>query len=195
MPCVMPPITWLSTIVGLIMRPQSWAAAMRRMVTSPVSTSTSTSTHWAPNVRTDLSLGLAPRAPWPRIICGARRPVTSATVTLFAGSPSTQITPLRTRKRSGSSSSNLAAASNNWRLTSMAAARTAGPIVAWVALPALVGEYGPCAVSPRCTITCSIVRPSSSAATWASAVRVPVPMSCVPVITSALPSPLSLIQA
>ncbi len=40
-PCVTAPITWLSTIVGFTIRPQSCAATTRRTVTSPLSTSTS----------------------------------------------------------------------------------------------------------------------------------------------------------
>ena len=61
--------------------------------------------------------------------------------------------------------------------------------------PELTGAYGPVAVSPRCNVTCPTGNPSSSAATWVSAVRVPVPISWVPVITSAVPSLLSLTHA
>ena len=91
-------------MVGLTTRPQSWEATTRRTVTSPVSTSTSTSTHWAPKVRTDLSVGLGPRAPCPWIMCGAIRPVTSATVVAGSDSPSTRIWPPSTRSRAGGTS-------------------------------------------------------------------------------------------
>ena len=47
---------------------------------------------------------------------------------------------------------------------------------------------GPRAESPSWTVTRSSVRPSSSAAICAIAVRVPVPMSCIAVTTFALPS-------
>jgi hypothetical protein len=46
----------------------------------------------------------------------------------------------------------------------------------------------PCWVSPISGVTCDGCRPSASAATIATSVRVPVPMSCVPRRTMTLPS-------
>jgi hypothetical protein len=89
----MPPITWLSTSAALMIRPQSCAAATRSTRTSPVSVSTSTSMHCAPQVRIDFCFVFSPRLPL-------------ALPDFFAAA---------------------------------AAARTAGPRLASVALPALVG--------------------------------------------------------
>ena len=61
--------------------------------------------------------------------------------------------------------------------------------------PALIAAYGPRAESPTETVTCSSGMPSSSAAISAIAVRVPVPMSCMAVITVARPSEPSRTQA
>ena len=47
-PWAMPPWIWPSTSVGLIARPTSWAATIRRTFTVPRSRSTSTSATWAP---------------------------------------------------------------------------------------------------------------------------------------------------
>ena len=71
---------------------------------------------------------------------------------------------------------------------SAAAARTAGPIDGSVDEPAEMDAYGPRAESPSTTSTESSGNRSSSAAICAIAVRVPVPMSCIAVITVARPS-------
>ena len=71
---------------------------------------------------------------------------------------------------------------------SAAAARTAGPIDGSVDEPAEIDAYGPRAESPSTTSTWSSGSRSSSAAICAIAVRVPVPMSCIAVITVARPS-------
>ena len=73
--------------------------------------------------------------------------------------------------------------------------RTAGPIDGNVEEPAEIDAYGPRAESPSTTSTCSSGIPSSSAAICAIAVRVPVPMSCIAVITVARPSEPSRTQA
>src|SRR2546421_11764406 len=75
-----------------------------------------------------------------------------------------------------------------WRATSAAADRTAGPIEGVVEDPAEIEAYGPREESPSETSTRSSARPSSSAAICAIAVLVPVPMSCIAVITVARPS-------
>jgi hypothetical protein len=74
------------------------------------------------------------------------------------------------------------------RAASAAADRTAGPIDGVVDEPAEIDAYGPRAESPRDTRTRSSGNPSSSAAICAIAVREPVPMSCIAVITVARPS-------
>jgi hypothetical protein len=74
------------------------------------------------------------------------------------------------------------------RAASCAAARTAGPMLGVVDEPAEMAAYGPRAESPSETWTRSTGSPSSSAAIWAIAVRVPVPMSCIAVTTTARPS-------
>src|SRR5580765_9094438 len=61
--------------------------------------------------------------------------------------------------------------------------------------PAEIDAYGPRAESPRTKSTLSNERPSSSAAIWLIAVAVPVPMSCIAVITVARPSEPSRTQA
>src|SRR6266700_7363064 len=71
---------------------------------------------------------------------------------------------------------------------SAAAARTAGPIDGVVDEPAEIDANGPRAESPSETSTRSRGRPSSSAAICAIAPLVPVPMSCIAVITVARPS-------
>src|SRR3954449_13240508 len=82
-----------------------------------------------------------------------------------------------------------------WRFASAAAARTAGPTDGVVDEPAESVAYGPRAVSPSATSTRSSGRPSSSAAVWAIAVRVPVPMSCIAVKTVARPADVTRVQA
>src|SRR5688500_1691165 len=74
------------------------------------------------------------------------------------------------------------------RAASAAADRTAGPIDGTVDEPAEIDAYGPRAESPRTRLTCSSGRPSSSAAICVIAVAVPVPMSCIAVMTVARPS-------
>ena len=74
------------------------------------------------------------------------------------------------------------------RAASGAAARTAGPMRGIVEEPAEMAAYGPRAESPIDTVTRSSGSPSSSAAICAIAVREPVPMSCIAVITVARPS-------
>src|SRR6266540_1781694 len=81
------------------------------------------------------------------------------------------------------------------RAASCAAARTAGPMLGTVEEPAEIDAYGPRAESPSTTSTRSSGRPSSSAAICAIAVRVPVPMSCMAVITVARPSEPTRTQA
>ena len=66
--------------------------------------------------------------------------------------------------------------------------RRARPMLGVVDDPAEMAAYGPRAVSPSDTVTCSSGSPSSSAAICAIAVRVPVPMSCIAVTTVARPS-------
>ena len=61
--------------------------------------------------------------------------------------------------------------------------------------PAEMAAYGPRSESPIEISTRSSGRPSSSAAIWASAVLVPVPMSWWPVTTWARPSPESRTHA
>src|SRR3954471_16875003 len=75
-----------------------------------------------------------------------------------------------------------------WRAASAAADRTAGPIDGVVEDPAEIEAYGPRAESPSTKSTRSSGSPSSSAAIWLIAVAVPVPMSCIAVITVARPS-------
>ena len=75
---------------------------------------------------------------------------------------------------------------------SSAAARTAGPTDAVVIEPHDGPVYGVRSVSPNTMRTSPIRAPSASAAIWARIVREPVPRSCVPVRTSAEPSPLIL---
>ena len=48
MPCAMPPQTWPSTIIGLIMLPQSWMQTYFRIFTVHNSGSTSTIAAWTP---------------------------------------------------------------------------------------------------------------------------------------------------
>ena len=48
-PWAMPPWSWPSTRAGLMARPTSWAATIRRTFTVPSSGSTSTTATWAPN--------------------------------------------------------------------------------------------------------------------------------------------------
>ena len=50
-PWMIPPSTWLDAPSGLMTRPTSWIAAIRSTRTSPVSTSTATSATWTPKVR------------------------------------------------------------------------------------------------------------------------------------------------
>ena len=75
------------------------------------------------------------------------------------------------------------------------AIRTAGPTDATVIDPHEFPVYGVRSVSPSTTLTSSTLAPSASAAICANTVRDPVPRSCVPLITSTLPSGLSLTSA
>jgi len=61
--------------------------------------------------------------------------------------------------------------------------------------PAEIAAYGPRAESPSETVTCSSGMPSSSAAICAIAVRVPVPMSCIAVMTATRPSEPTRVHA
>src|ERR687883_277377 len=81
------------------------------------------------------------------------------------------------------------------RFASAAAARTAGPIEGIVDEPAEIEAYGPRAESPSETDTHSSGTPSSSAAICAIAVRDPVPMSCIAVITVTRASELTRTHA
>src|SRR5215207_3045615 len=73
--------------------------------------------------------------------------------------------------------------------------RTAGATLGVVIEPHEFPVYGVRSVSPMTTRTPASEAPNDSAATWVRIVREPVPRSCVPVRTSALPSELSLARA
>ena len=65
--------------------------------------------------------------------------------------------------------------------------RIAGVVLGAVVLPP-EPPLTPYCVSPISGVICDVCRPSASAATIATSVRWPVPMSCVPVRTMTLPS-------
>ena len=142
---------------------------------------------------TCIPVGFGPRAPLPRICASSSRPTTSSS---SHEPPSDDtIRPPFTSSTRCSRSKRCAAISRICRFASAAAERTAGPIDGIVEEPAEIDAYGPRAVSPSATETCSSGIPSSSAAICAIAVREPVPMSCIAVITVARPSEPTRTQA
>ncbi len=124
------------------------------------------------------------------IITSPSLPQTSAKVSVRS-LPRTPITPSRAVNSPAPASSIAAAASNSRSRASSAAARTAGPTDAVVIEPQEFDAKGSRSVSPRIVRTSAARAPSVSAAIWAMTVREPVPRSCAPVSTSAVPSRLS----
>ena len=103
--------------------------------------------------------------------------------------------PSRSASVASGRSNRCAASSITWRAASAAAERTAGPIDGSVDEPPEIDANAPRAESPICTSMWSSGSPSSSAAIIPTAVRVPVPMSCIAVTTLARPSEPSRTQA
>ncbi len=186
---MIPPSSWDSASVGFTMRPASCTATMRTTRTAPVSVSTSTSANWAPVVTIPVPVGFGPREPCPMIITLPSFAVTSPKASDRSESR-TCTRPSRVSSASTATSSSPAAASRSPRRASSAAIRTAGVSEATVMEPHEFPLNGPVAVSPMIARTASSRWPSASAATCARMVRVPVPRSCVPESTSAVPSVL-----
>ena len=131
---MIPPSSWLSASVGLMMRPESCALVMRRTRTRPVSMSTSTSANCAANAAMAVSCGLAPRLPWPMIITSPSFLPICAKV-IVRSSSAIRTTLSRAVRRAASTSSSSAAASSSRARASSAATRTAGPTDAVVIEP------------------------------------------------------------
>ncbi len=169
------------------MRPASCTATIRSTRTTPVSVSTSTSANCAPVVTMPASCGFGPREPCPWIITLPSLPVTSAKV-IERSVSRTVMRPSCVSRSPGETPSSPAAASSRERRASSAAMRTAGASEATVIEPHEFPAKGALAVSPMTARTPSSRWPSASAATCARMVRVPVPRSCEPAMTSAVPS-------
>ena len=191
---MMPPSSWLSASVGLMMRPASCAATIRSTRTMPVSRSTSTSANCAPKVMIAVSAGFGPRDPFPMIITLPSFAVTSAKVIVRSVSRTT-MRESRASSASGAASSMAAAASKSWRRASSAAMRTAGPTDAVVIEPQEFPVYGRLWVSPMMARTSDSFAPKLSAAICERTVRAPVPRSWVPARTSTVASEFILTRA
>lgn len=103
--------------------------------------------------------------------------------------------PSRSTSVDASTSSSSAAMSNSCRLTSTAAARTAGDSVGTVLLPPLALANCVLPVSACSISMASGSTPNSSATTMAITVLVPVPMSLAPMFRFTLPSAKNLTVA
>ena len=176
MPWMIPPSTWLEAPSGLTIRPTSWIAATRSTTTSPVSTSTATSTTWTPNVRTLIPVGFGPRAPLPRI-CDSSSTSTTSCSGVSARHAALLGDVLDLLARVGGRGAH----GRPHRRQRRGAGRDRR-----VRPARRVAEHDVDVVERK---------PSSSAAICAIAVRVPVPMSCIAVITVARPSEPSRTQA
>ena len=106
-------------------------------------------------------------------------------VVLPVSSPST---PSRTVIRCGSTPRRRAASATNRARASAHAWRSAAPEWATDMLPAVIPSSGPSVVSAAIIRTSATSTSSSSAAIWASAVRMPWPSSTLPTRTVTVPS-------
>src|SRR5262249_779414 len=167
------------------MRPQSWTVRIRLTRTIPVSMSTSTSLNCTPVVPVDDS----PSTHRPSTELGSvplRLPASFHARTLD-GLSFTWMRPFVATSVSGSTPSDGPTFAHNVSSALPAVERIAGDTDAAVVLPPdpPLNGYN---VSPISGFTALMGRPSVSAATMATIVRVPVPRSCVPHFTTTLPS-------
>src|SRR5882757_6948696 len=105
------------------------------------------------------------------------------------------MTPSATASRSAGTPRRLLARSIRIARTSAPASRSAVPLYSIDWLPDVTPSFGVRPVSPEIMWTRPSGRSSSSAAIWASAVKMPCPSSTLPVDTVALPSASMRIQA
>ena len=103
--------------------------------------------------------------------------------------------PVPTRSSSTGASSSGAMRSNNFCFAAAAAVLMTGATDAVVWLPPLPPEGNPGSLSPTLTVISVGASPNSSATMIAIAVRMPVPISCVPVTASTVPSALMVTRA
>jgi hypothetical protein len=175
--------------------PQSWTATTRSTLTFPVSVSTATSANCAPQVnRFQASSWFSARSTVAEAPSEESSLHASANDTFFAGSAEDVTNPPATETVSGETFHSFATASPSFFLAATAARRIVGALEGVVDEPPESGPNG-IRVSPIRTEIFSSGSPSSSAATIATIVREPVPMSWTPCSTSAEPSRFSVTVA
>src|SRR6266545_2664434 len=185
MAAMTPPYAWLSAVSLSTIKPQSWIARMRVTFTMPVSTSTLASANCTPLVPLDDR----PSSHFPSTEIG------SVPINLHAsfhdrpldGLPLTKMRPSSAARSSGFAPSVGATLANNSSSALTDVTRIAGLTDAAVVLPPDPPLNG-YTVSPISGFTAPNGSPNVSAATIATIVRVPVPMSWVPHFTTTLPS-------
>src|SRR5512143_1347405 len=169
--------------------PQSCTATILLTVTIPVSVSTETSAIWTPPTPLLVRSGVMPLLLTPRAVTGIAPSFAQACFQerLLPGFAATRTVPLTASSSSGLEFNAGATFAKSWFSASIAPRRVEEETPPIVVEPPEPPEGGYC-VSPIWTLTASNGTPSDSAATIWMQVRVPVPRSCDPSLTSTEPS-------